>query len=233
MKWMLNQTKEYAQLGSAYVELGSVAEPSNPPRNPNASRSKQQRVLTAAERDALFDSPSPEPDSLSPEPELVASTAPVASCIEYKPKPAACTTQREKFFDSAASSARLNGPAATGPSSRLTTEVTGAPRPMLVRQDSAADIRKCLMEASGSLLERVLKDDRTQIDTARPQQLLVILEHLTQLGGSDTHADAVWGFVTNVVLRATYLDSELISPQNKNGAIIKGFDRQLEVGCCP
>jgi hypothetical protein len=72
--------------------------------------------------------------------------------------------------------------------------------------------------------------DHTEGGSARPHKLLVILQHLAKVTGTIGHVDAVWDFVTSLVLRATYLDSHVVKEENQKSASVKGFDRQLEIG---
>ena len=56
------------------------------------------------------------------------------------------------------------------------------------------------------------------VQEVRAQQMGVVMQHLINLPGDTQHSDAVWSFVTNLVLRATCLDSHLIRPENEKTA---------------
>eukprot|EP00040_Diaphanoeca_grandis_P044292 m.270485 g.270485 ORF g.270485 m.270485 type:complete len:1035 (-) comp90404_c0_seq1:8-3112(-) len=77
--------------------------------------------------------------------------------------------------------------------------------------------------------------------SARPEQLSVILEHLNHVQGASEHTDAVWSFVTNMILRAPYLDGEVQNPNSEADDTHEtpgkgrrqsemGFDLQLQSG---
>lgn len=60
----------------------------------------------------------------------------------------------------------------------------------------------------------------------RVHQLRVISEHLLHLRGGQDHVNAVWNFVTSLVLRSSYLDAKI----GDSKYVVHGFDKQLETG---
>ena len=93
------------------------------------------------------------------------------------------------------------------------------------RDSSPTKIANRLLETMTALHSKVQQTD----ENARPEQLLVIMEHLLHISGTKDHTNAVWSFVTNMVLRASYLDAD-ISASEDTGALTRGFDQQLKTG---
>ena len=98
---------------------------------------------------------------------------------------------------------------------------------------SPTKIANRLRETMTALHSKVLQTD----ENARPEQLLVILEHLLHISGTKDHTNAVWSFVTNMVLRASYLDADISASAGTGsdiaedtGALTRGFDKQLKTG---